>query len=125
MIVNKTLNYSSSRYSETDTKSDIRQVDADLGVLFSCLQGRVRFGAATSGNRGENIDGQWYTVSDTGTINTEFSFTHNLGTVPTGYLITKINKAGAIYESGTTWTSTTIYLKCSVANATVTLFLLR
>ncbi|KKM18803.1 hypothetical protein LCGC14_1662060, partial [marine sediment metagenome] len=29
-----------------------------------------------------------------------------------------------VYDSGTTWTATTIYLKCSAANAAVTLFVI-
>jgi len=48
-----------------------------------------------------------------------------MGVVPVGYLVTKISNGGVIYDSGTTWTDSTIYLKSSVANSAVTLFLLK
>ncbi len=125
MLVNKLLNYNMSKYVTDDGKGDIRNVDKDLITIFNCLQGRIRFGGGVDGSDGENIDGQWQVISDTGSINTEFSVPHSLGSIPIGYIVTKINKAGIIYDSGTTWTSTTIYLKCSVANATVSVFLLQ
>ncbi len=124
MIVHQTLNYNASRYA-TDDKADIKEVDRDLKRIYDCLQGRVRFGNGNSDSNGENIDGQWKVISDTGTINTEFSLSHSLGSIPVGYLVTKINKGGVIYDSGTAWTSTNIYLKCSAANATVSIFLLQ
>lgn len=116
MIVNKILNYNSSRYSDDDHNGDIKEIDKDLITLFNCLQGRVRFG--------ENISGRFFNVSDTGSANTEFSINHNLSSIPTGYLVTSISNAGIIYKSSTSWTSSNVYLKCSSANAAVTLFLL-
>lgn len=64
---------------------------------------------------------QTRSVSDTGTADTEFSVSHNLGRVPSGFVVTKTNKAGIVYDSGTAWTATAIYLKCSAANTAVTL----
>jgi hypothetical protein len=61
------------------------------------------------------------TVADSGTADVEFSGTHHLGRVPEGFLVTKINKAGVVYQGTTAWTTTAVYLKCSVANAAVTL----
>jgi len=56
-------------------------------------------------------------VTDTGAVDTEFTVNHNLGRIPTYYWYT-INKAGIVYDSRRSeWTSTTIYLKCNVANA--------
>ncbi|UCD07833.1 MAG: hypothetical protein JSW41_02610, partial [Candidatus Aenigmatarchaeota archaeon] len=70
-----------------------------------------------------NFDAMYVQMSDTGAANTEFSVTHQLDRVPVGYIVTYINKAGVIYDSGTAWTATTMYLKCSVANTTVTLLI--
>jgi len=97
----------------------------NLDKLFQLAQGRITFGTATDGNGGENVAGEFQVVADTGTINTEFSVTHTIGVVPTGFLVININKGGVIYTSGTSWTSTTIYLKCSTSNTNVSLFLLR
>lgn len=61
------------------------------------------------------------TVADSGNANTEFSITHHLGRTPNGFIITKSDKAANIYDSGTTWTTTTIYLKCDAANTALSL----
>lgn len=127
MIVTKSLNYNSSKYAPDD-KSDIISVSRDLGVLFTCLQGRVRFGPGTSGNDGENIFGQWLTITTNATPDTENTFVHTCGTVPVGYLICGQSKAGSLYQlssTGTAWTISTISLKCSVASVVFKLFLLK
>lgn len=129
MIVNKTSNYGASRYAEEkDNKNDIRQNDTDLTTLFTCLQGRVRFGPGTSGNRGENIDGQFLTITTNAVANTETTFSHSLASVPVGYLVLGQDKAGSLYQlasTGTAWTNSSISLKCSVASVTFNLFLLQ
>lgn len=61
------------------------------------------------------------TVADTGTANTEFSVTHHLSRVPNGFIITKSDKACSVYDSGTTWTNSLIYLKCDAANTALSL----
>lgn len=68
----------------------------------------------------DNFNAVTVTVADTGVANTEFSFAHGLKRIPTGYLVIRRNKAGVVYDSGTTWTVSTIYLKCSVANVSIT-----
>jgi hypothetical protein len=64
------------------------------------------------------------TVGDTGAADTEFAVDHPLGRVPAGFLVANIDAAGVVYDSGTAWTATVIYLKCSAANAGVTLWVL-
>jgi hypothetical protein len=58
-------------------------------------------------------------IADTGIADTEFSVTHHLGRVPSGFLITMSDKACSCYDSGTAWTSSAIYLKCNAASAAV------
>lgn len=126
MITNKLLNYSSSKYS--DDKDDVKEIDKDLITIFNCLQGSVRFGSGNSGSDGENIDGQWLTITTNAIANTEDTFTHSLGAVPVGYIVVGQDKSGILYQfssTGTAWTSSKIYLKCSVASVTFKLFLLR
>lgn len=124
MIITQLYNYQSSKFVPKDSDDDKIMLDKDLRKLFSCIQGRVRFGSGTSGNDGENIYGQWVTFT-TSTADTEVTVPHTCGVVPVGYIKTKINKGGVIYDSGTTWTSTNIYIKCSTATTIVTLFLLK
>lgn len=105
-------------------------LDADVLRLFGIVQGCVSFGPTANLKNGQNIFGQWATVADTGTANTEFAVPHTLNfqtraIVPANYLVTYINKGGVVYDSGTTWTSSNIYLKCSAANAKLNLFITR
>jgi len=61
------------------------------------------------------------TVADSGNANTEFSASHYLGRTPAGFIVTKSDKACSVYDSGTAWTTTTIYLKCDAANTALTI----
>lgn len=65
------------------------------------------------------------TVADTGSADTEFVVAHNLGVVPTGYAVRRQDKAASVYLSGTTWTTTNIYLKASTANVALNLDVLK
>ncbi len=128
MIVIKKSNYNASRYA-TDKfdNSDIINYDTDFNNVINCLNGRVRFGPGTSGNNGENIAGQFLTITTNGVANTESTFTHSMGSIPVGYIIIGQDKAGSLYQlanTGTAWTSSAISLKCSVASVTFHLFLL-
>jgi len=67
----------------------------------------------------DNLNCYIYTVTNTGNADVEFSFANTLKRIPVGYLIISISKAGIIYKGSTVWTTTTIYLKCNVANAEV------
>lgn len=72
----------------------------------------------------DNFNCQIVDVADTGAANTLFAVAHTLKRVPIGFLVANVNKAGIIYDSGTAWTETNIYLKCSVANAAVKLIVI-
>lgn len=111
-------------------KDYLVNIDSDLDKLFKMTHNGLSFGPTVNRTPGNNIFGQWVTVADSGTANTEFSVTHSLAAngisiVPGNYFVTRINKGGVVYDSGTTWTTTTVYLKCSAANATINIFLTR
>lgn len=64
------------------------------------------------------------TVTDTGTADTDFTVTHNLGTA-TVYYFANINSttlaaATSFYKGATSWTTTALYLRSKVANLNVT-----
>ena len=120
MKVAKTFVYNEKQSPE----SNVRRLDQDISQLSVALQGRIRFGTGTDGDRGENIAGEFQVVTTAG-ADTEFAITHTLGAVPIGYIVLKQDKAASIYDSGTTWTNTTLYLKASAASVTLTLFLLK
>lgn len=101
----------------------VRELDLLLNKIVLALQGRIRFGTATDGYMGENIQGQFQVVGDTGTADTEFTVAHTLAYTPTMFLVLSVNKGGIVYKSTTSWTSSNVYFKSSVANASVTLFI--
>lgn len=118
-----------SNFDKKEPEGWARDVNTDLNQVFLCLSGRVRFGGNnTTKGIGENIQGQFLTYTTNGTKDTEDTIAHNLDSIPVGYIVVSKNKAGDIYQqatTGTAWTSSNIYLKCSVASVTVTLFLLK
>lgn len=94
----------------------------DIGKLNTEINGNLSFG--TIGAKG-NLKGQFFTVTTPG-ANTEFSITHSLGAVPTAVFTAWISNGGSIYQgptTGTAWTTTTVYLKCTTAAATISVFI--
>lgn len=103
-------------------------LDQDINNIVVALSGKLRFGDGTDGTGGENISGQFQQFTSDGTANTEFTVAHTVGSVPVGVIVLWQDKAGSLYQgptTGTAWTATNIYLKCSVASVTFKVFLLK
>ena len=84
--------------------------------LSELLNGGLKFA--------DNFDCDIITVADSGNADTEFTEAHTLKRVPTGFIIININKGGVVYDSGTSWTTTNIYLKCTQANCEIKLIII-
>lgn len=84
------------------------------------LRGNVSFG---DGTNTDNVFGVWVTVISPVAPNTQFTVNHKLGQVPVAFDVKRKNAAGDVYDSGTPWTKTQIFLKCSGASVTLTLFI--
>jgi hypothetical protein len=69
----------------------------------------------------DNFNAETKTITDSGVADSQNTVAHTLKRVPAGFVVLKINKGGVVYDSGTAWTDTAIYLKCSAANAAITL----
>ena len=93
-----------------------------LEDLYKLTNRNISFGTLVDG-QDQNIAGKMIDVPNTGLINTEFFVIHNLGRVPLFYDVKYINAIGTIYDSGTVWTKTKAFFKCSIANAHVRLFI--
>jgi len=89
--------------------------------LARIVNGNLRFGEPSIGP--DNIDGAWYSATTPGVADTEFTVTHNLNRVPVGFILFSIDKAGVVYRSATSWTTTQAFLKCNVTSAAVILFI--
>lgn len=72
----------------------------------------------------DNINCEVKTVADTGAANTEFTVAHTLKVVPSGFLLVNSDKAAKVYASGTSWTTTNVYLKADAANCEIKVILL-
>ena len=103
----------------------LNELNRLLDKIILVLTGRVSFadGAISDGEDGENIDGQFQIISDTGSADTEFTVAHSLGRVPVGFVTILNDKGGTVYDSGTTWTASNIYLKCNTANCNISIFI--
>jgi len=120
MKVAKTFVYNEKQSME----SNIRRLEQDTSQLFEAFKGRIRFGTATDGYRGENIAGAFQVVTTAG-ADTEVTIAHELGATPIGFLVLRQDKAGSFYDSGTAYDDTNIYVKCSTAAVTATLFVIK
>lgn len=94
-------------------------LDRVIKVYFN-----ISFGQKTDNTDiGQNISGFWATGTSPATANTQFTVNHQLGRVPVGFDLKRANAAASFYDSGTTWTSTQIFLKASAASVAYTLFI--
>ena len=81
-----------------------------------------RDGVIQNGDKAGNLSGTYVVYTSNGAANTEDAVPHSLGRVPVGYFAVRQDKAsGEPYDSGTTFTNTTIYLKSPVASVAWTL----
>lgn len=110
---------------ENKTREYLLGVDSDLTAFAKFAQSRVRFGDGSDGEEGENISGTFQVYTSNAVADTEDTIAHGLGVAPIGFLVINIDKGGVVYDGGTAWDSTNIYLKCSTAATTITLFLLK
>lgn len=78
-------------------------------------------------NRGltftDNLDGADVSYTSNAIANTEDTIPHTLGRAPVKFFVVDLDKGGVVYRGGTTFTSTNIYLKCTVASANIKLFI--
>lgn len=120
MKIVKTFNYNENQSVE----SNVRRLQQDLTQVISVLQGRVRFGTGTDGDRGQNVSGSFQVVTTAG-ADTEVTIAHGLGATPIGFIVLRQDKSASFYDSGTAYDATNIYIKCSVATVTATLFVIK
>ena len=120
MEIGKLSNYTGQVKEALSTY--LSQIDKDIKKLYTLINGKVSFGDGTDGDR-DNISGEFQVIADTGAAETEFAVPHSLASTPIGFTVMKRDKPSQIYDSGTAWTSSNAYFKCTSASAAITLFL--
>jgi hypothetical protein len=112
-------------FNKVSVDNYAQTVDSDLVNIFTAFKGRIRFGKAENGARGENISGECRVFASSSTANLEFSVAHTLGAVPVGFIVINKDKAANLYQGTTSWTSSSVFLKSDVASTTFSIFLLK
>ena len=83
-----------------------------------------RDGAIQNNDKVGNLDAVYVVFTSNGTAGTEDTVAHKLGRTPVGYFPVRQDKAAVLYDGTTTFTSTNIYFRTSVATVawTVVIF---
>lgn len=84
-----------------------------LSKLIDIINGGIRIS--------DNVNAQTKSYVTNGSANTEDEVAHTLKRVPVGFFLVKSDKAASLYDSGTAWTATKIYLKASAATVAATI----
>lgn len=102
--------------AQLQQQNQFSSVVTDITNLVTAVDGNITFN--------DNMAGLFVNFSTT-TANTSNTINHTLGSIPIGFITTNINVGGVIYTNTfSNWTSTTVTLFCSVANATATIWLI-
>lgn len=107
--------------SPTNIVAAISTLFGAVKSLIDAFNGRISLGDGTTFGWAGNLDAievEWVTPDPP---NTEFAIPHLLGRVPVRAERTRADRACDVYDSGTAWTATTLYLKCNTASALVLL----
>jgi hypothetical protein len=108
-----------------ETKEEFGALIYDIGRYLrnvrDAINGRLTFGDGTTI---DNIAGKWINVTSHASGGTETAIQHDLGVVPTGYILMVPPASGTIVRGATAWSTTHIYLTFSANSQTARLFLL-
>ena len=80
-------------------------------------------GTIATDSKPHNFDGIWVVYVSNGTADTEDTVAHGLGRIPVGILTGISDKSAVVYDSGTAWTSTNVFLKASATTVTTNVLL--
>lgn len=111
-------------YKEDDV--EFKNFLDDLHKLIN--GGNISFGTTVNAtlnnpNADRNIQGFLAEVADSGLANTSVTITHNLGYIPKCYDVKYISLATNIFDFGTPWTTTQIFLASSTAHTKFRVFI--
>lgn len=99
-------------------------VTSAVRALITKVNGRISLGNGTPGYKAGNLDAAYWDVLTPGVADTEFIVRHDLGRVPVGYQVVRADRSVNIYDSSYgSWTETLMFLKASVASASVKLLI--
>lgn len=98
---------------------NLRRVWEDI---FKLTHRNISFGQQVDSGD-QNIDGKMVEILDTGPANTQLTVIHNLNRVPNFIDMKYKNISGDWYDAGVVWTVTQVFLKFTIADMHVRLFI--
>ncbi len=114
-------------FSETQDKFTslmAQAVTSAIRTLIGKVNGKISLGTGQPGTRAGNTDQAYWDVLTPSVADTEFVVRHDLGRVPVGYQVVRADRSVNIYDSSYgSWTNTLMFLKSSVASASVKLLI--
>lgn len=105
-----------------DQRSELSQFD-DLMLRFNDEQ-ETKLDSVLNGglNFSENFEGVSVSFISSATPDAENTVPHSMGKIPTGFIVTGLDKGAIVYNGSTAFTDSNIYLKVNVATVAVTVF---
>jgi hypothetical protein len=98
-----------------------RVVQKRFQDVSRAINGKIWIGSPSDGP--VNQQGAWYDGETPSSPDTEFTFNHNLGYIPTGVHVISVDQAAIVYASRKSeWTTTQMFLKCNLASVNLQAF---
>jgi hypothetical protein len=100
---------------------------SDIGLnrffedIYKLTRRNISFGTFIDGVD-QNIQGQMIEIENSGAANSSITLTHNLGYVPNFYDVKYMSQATQVFDFGTPWTKTNIYLASTTASTKLRIF---
>lgn len=107
-----------------DNDPNLREFDKNMALALSLWAQNLDAILDRGISLSDNVDAVVVSYTANATPDTEDTVAHTLGKQPTYFIVADIDKGGVVYRSGTAFTSSNVYLKCTVADAAVKLILL-
>lgn len=90
--------------------------------IYKLFNRNISFGTQID-SQDQNIQGKMVEIADSGAANSSITVTHNLGYVPKFWDVKYTNKATQVFDFGTAWTKTQVFLASSTAHTKLRLFI--
>jgi hypothetical protein len=93
-----------------------------MDQLQQLFNKNISFGTGIS-TQDQNIQGKMIEIADSGVANSSIAIKHNLGYIPKFYDVKYLSASSVIFDFGTAWTKTQVFLASSTAHIKFRVFI--